>query len=148
MDAKSSIKVEIFGLPPPFIPSLIPALFIPRPGPQARQFFDHHQLPPIHGLSRPRPEPRATSLLTSSDHGVINWDGIQEWDGPAHELDYDFVWHDNRDDGECELICFGSFDLCVHLITLGFCGYGYSIIIQFGIINYFVTKWPFMTKTC
>ena len=32
------------------------------------------------------------SLHPSSDPGVINWDGIQEWDGPAHDLDYDFVW--------------------------------------------------------
>lgn len=38
------------------------------------------------------------SLHPSSDPGVINWDGIQEWDGPAHELDYDFVWHGNGDD--------------------------------------------------
>jgi len=107
--------------------------------------LDLNQDPP-HDESDVNLEP--ASLHPSSDPGVINWDGIQEWDGPAHELDYDFVWHDNRDDGECELICFGSFDLCVHLITLGFCGYGYSIIIQFGIINYFFTKWPFMTKTC
>ena len=54
MDAKSSIKVEIFGLPPPFIPSLIPALFIPRPGPQALQCFVHHQ------LSNPWPQHAST----------------------------------------------------------------------------------------
>ena len=30
----------------------------------------------------------------------IDWDGIEEWDGPAHELDYNLVWHDGDEAGE------------------------------------------------
>ena len=77
--------------------------------------LDLNQDPP-HDESDVNLEP--ASLHPSSDPGVINWDGIQEWDGPAHELDYDFVWHGNGDDGECELICFVSFDLCVLICLL------------------------------
>ena len=64
--------------------------------------LDLNQEPPPDESDEPAP------LHPSSDPGGTNWDGIQEWDGPAHELDYDFVWHDDGDDGECELICFGS----------------------------------------
>ncbi|CAN6164883.1 unnamed protein product, partial [Urochloa humidicola] len=24
----------------------------------------------------------------------VDWEGIEEWDGPANELDYDMIWHD------------------------------------------------------
>ena len=29
-----------------------------------------------------------------------DWDGIEEWDDPAHELDYNLVWHDGDEAGE------------------------------------------------
>jgi hypothetical protein len=46
------------------------------------------------------------------DPDVI-WDGIQEWDGPAHELQYDLVWDDDGDEGERAIssCVSGSFDL-------------------------------------
>ncbi|KAJ1264236.1 hypothetical protein BS78_09G247800 [Paspalum vaginatum] len=28
----------------------------------------------------------------------IDWDGIREWEGPAHQLDYDLVWEDHPED--------------------------------------------------
>ncbi|XP_039807342.1 uncharacterized protein LOC120671148 [Panicum virgatum] len=35
---------------------------------------------------------------------LIDWDGIEEWDGPAHELDYNLVWHDGDEaDGDADM---------------------------------------------
>ncbi|KAG2620915.1 hypothetical protein PVAP13_3NG234515 [Panicum virgatum] len=34
---------------------------------------------------------------TLDDH--IDWDEIEEWDGPTNELDYDMIWHDG-DEGD------------------------------------------------
>jgi hypothetical protein len=49
----------------------------------------------------------------------IDWDGIEEWDGPAHELDYKLVWHDadevvwhDADEGECSSIANCVYSFC------------------------------------
>ena len=50
------------------------------------------------------------------DDPVFDWDEIGEWEGPAHELDYDKVWSDNlngdplSDEGSNE----GSICSCTH----------------------------------
>ena len=43
----------------------------------------------------------------SGQNHSIDWDGIVEWDGPAHELDYYMVWDDEIH--------------CSHLLILLFC---------------------------
>ncbi|RLN09445.1 uncharacterized protein C2845_PM11G25980 [Panicum miliaceum] len=43
-------------------------------------------------------KPMKRKAPESSQFSPIDWDDIQEFDGPAHELDYDMVWNDGIQD--------------------------------------------------
>jgi hypothetical protein len=63
-------------------------------------YINRHVCEAVRNFSPPRCYPRPTSVtmvpngLDLNAEPPIDWEEIGEWEGPAHELDYDLVWTD------------------------------------------------------